>query len=68
MRKLEIALGFVIGFILILIASNIASSLEQPQVGKTMPSFKLTTIDGKELDSGNYVGKKPLIINFWASW
>lgn len=36
-------------------------------IGKPMPSFSLTTLDGTKLDSRALRGK-PVMINFWASW
>ncbi len=39
-----------------------------PSVGKPLPKFTFTTIDGKEDKVENYLGKKPLIVNFWGSW
>jgi cytochrome c biogenesis protein CcmG/thiol:disulfide interchange protein DsbE len=36
-------------------------------IGKPMPSFSLTTLEGTRLDSSALRGK-PAMINFWASW
>jgi thiol-disulfide isomerase/thioredoxin len=31
-------------------------------------SIMVETLDGKPVDLGQYVGKKPVIIEFWATW
>jgi thiol-disulfide isomerase/thioredoxin len=36
--------------------------------GSTGPSAKVYTLDGKEADLGQYVGKTPVLIEFWATW
>ena len=36
--------------------------------GSMGPSAKLHTLDGKEADLGQYVGKTPVLIEFWATW
>ena len=35
--------------------------------GSPMPSFQLTTLDGKVIDSSG-LGGKILVLNFWATW
>ncbi len=43
------------------------SVIPSPLIGKSMPAFTLTTLDGSTLASADLAGK-PLIVNFWASW
>jgi len=38
------------------------------EIGSMGPSAKVHTLDGKEADLGQYVGKAPVIIEFWATW
>jgi thiol-disulfide isomerase/thioredoxin len=38
------------------------------QVGSTAPGAKLQTLDGKEADLSQYIGKTPVIMEFWATW
>jgi len=38
------------------------------EVGTTAPAAKLETLDGKPADLGEYVGKKPVLLEFWATW
>ena len=37
-------------------------------VGKRAPAAVVQTLDGKQLDIGQYVGKTPMFIEFWATW
>ena len=37
-------------------------------VGAKAPSAIVTTLDGKPVDIGSWVGKAPMVIEFWASW
>jgi cytochrome c biogenesis protein CcmG/thiol:disulfide interchange protein DsbE len=43
------------------------AEIPSPLIGKQMPAFTLTTLDGARLDSATLRGK-PVLINFWASW
>lgn len=38
------------------------------EVGKRAPAAIVTTLDGKKLDIGSYVGKVPMFLEFWATW
>jgi thiol-disulfide isomerase/thioredoxin len=37
-------------------------------VGSTAPSAKMQTLDGKDADLAQYIGKTPMLIEFWAVW
>ena len=37
-------------------------------VGTKAPSAKVQSLDGKTRDIGAYVGKTPMLIEFWAFW
>lgn len=37
-------------------------------VGSTAPPAKIFTLDGKEADLAQYIGKTPMLIEFWATW
>jgi thiol-disulfide isomerase/thioredoxin len=37
-------------------------------VGTQAPAAKVKTLDGKTIDIGSYVGKGPMVIEFWAFW
>lgn len=36
--------------------------------GNIAIDFTVTTIDGRDVSLNDYIGKKPLILYFWASW
>ena len=38
------------------------------KVGAKAPSGMLETLDGKKVDIGSYIGKQPVLIQFWATW
>ena len=37
-------------------------------VGARAPSAIVSTLDGKPVDIGSWVGKAPMVIEFWATW
>jgi thiol-disulfide isomerase/thioredoxin len=38
------------------------------EVGSTAPAAKVFTLDGKEANLSQYIGKTPVIMEFWATW
>lgn len=49
-----------------------ASSLQAQdiglEIGTAAPAAALETLDGKPADLAQYVGKKPVLMEFWATW
>lgn len=43
-------------------------SLKAADVGDEMPSFTITTLDGKVVESSSLIGKQPVFFVFWATW
>jgi thiol-disulfide isomerase/thioredoxin len=37
-------------------------------VGATAPAVKVNDLDGKLVDLGQYIGKRPVFLEFWATW
>ena len=37
-------------------------------IGSTAPAVALEDLDGKPVDLGRYVGKQPVLLEFWATW
>ena len=37
-------------------------------IGTRAPAVALQDLDGKPVDLGRYVGKQPLLLEFWATW
>ena len=48
-------------------AASRAQELGLP-IGTAAPSAVVQTLDGKPTDLARYVGKTPVLIEFWASW
>lgn len=38
------------------------------KVGTKAPAVALETLDGKPANLGDYIGKQPVVIAFWATW
>jgi thiol-disulfide isomerase/thioredoxin len=38
------------------------------EVGKTAPAVTVQSLDGKSVNLGNYIGKTPMLLEFWATW
>jgi thiol-disulfide isomerase/thioredoxin len=38
------------------------------EVGSRAPIVTVQSLDGKPIDLGKYIGKTPLLIEFWATW
>jgi thiol-disulfide isomerase/thioredoxin len=38
------------------------------EVGSKAPSVTVQSLDGKQVDLGRYIGKTPMLIEFWATW
>ena len=57
-----------IGFILVVFAFliNGASAGQSPEIGDSAPDFNLVSVSGDELKLSDYIGKKNVIIIFYA--
>jgi thiol-disulfide isomerase/thioredoxin len=38
------------------------------EVGSKAPVVTVQSLDGKQVDLGRYIGKTPMLIEFWATW
>jgi thiol-disulfide isomerase/thioredoxin len=38
------------------------------EVGSKAPAVTVHSLDGKQIDLGQYIGKTPMLIEFWATW
>jgi thiol-disulfide isomerase/thioredoxin len=38
------------------------------EVGTRAPAVTVQALDGKTVDLGQYIGKTPMLIEFWATW
>jgi peroxiredoxin len=59
-------------FMLALVLSALGSRLSAQdiglQVGSAAPVAKVEALDGTVIDLADYIGKKPAVIEFWATW
>ena len=66
------AIGYRLSAIgLLLIAVNAGAARAQDmgiEIGTMGPGATVYTLDGKETDLAKYVGKSPVLIEFWATW
>jgi peroxiredoxin len=67
MGKNSLLVGWLV-CLLVGLTLSASAVTEEPKVGGTPPLFELTNLDGKSLKLNNYLGGKPLIITFIASW
>ena len=55
-----------------LVALTLASPMAAQEIGLELgtqgPSAKVETLDGKPADLSAYVGKRPVVMEFWATW
>jgi thiol-disulfide isomerase/thioredoxin len=57
----------------ILVAASLASAPAAAQdlgieVGARAPAVTVQSLDGRQIDLGSYIGKTPMLIEFWATW
>ena len=54
----------------LLVAASASANAQESgiAVGTQAPAAKVLTLDGKTIDIGSYVGKSPMLIEFWAFW
>lgn len=38
------------------------------EIGTVAPAARVETLDGKSTDLSQYIGKKPVLLEFWATW
>jgi thiol-disulfide isomerase/thioredoxin len=69
-RRTSFAKSFVTaiiaaGFVFVAPASAQDLGIE---VGSTAPAVVVQSLDGKSVNLGQYIGKTPMLIEFWATW
>lgn len=56
-----------LGWLLFTGLGRAPAEIRSPLIGRPMPAFALTTIDGTPISSAALRGR-PVVVNFWASW
>jgi thiol-disulfide isomerase/thioredoxin len=49
-------------------APNLAAQESGIAVGTRAPVVAVNDLDGKPVDLGQYIGKRPVFLEFWATW
>ena len=61
-----------LAFVLVLVLGTAAALPRQQDLGLPLgmkaPGAVLQTLDGKDVDLASYIGKGPVVIEFWATW
>jgi len=50
-----------------LVAARLHAAADSP-ARKRAPAAIVKTLDGKPFDLGSYVGRAPMLLEFWATW
>jgi thiol-disulfide isomerase/thioredoxin len=50
------------------VSSPVAAQDLGIEVGTQAPVVTVQSLDGKAIDLGQYIGKTPMLIEFWATW
>ena len=59
--------GFALAAACVLPAALSAQDIGLP-IGTRAPAVALEDLDGKPVDLGRYIGKQPMLLEFWATW
>ena len=60
--------GVVLALVLGVGATQLPAQESGIAVGTRAPAVKVNDLDGKPVDLGQYVGKQPVLLEFWATW
>ena len=64
-QRLSVAAAIAAGF---LVAHPVVAQDLGIEVGTRAPAVTVSALDGKSVDLGQYIGKTPMLIEFWATW
>jgi thiol-disulfide isomerase/thioredoxin len=64
-QRLSVAAAIAAGF---LVARPVVAQDLGIEVGARAPAVTVSALDGKSVDLGQYIGKTPMLIEFWATW
>jgi thiol-disulfide isomerase/thioredoxin len=71
--KLSIAIGFSAALSPLFAAwsatgEDMAARTGAVSIGQAAPAATLDTVDGKSIELGDFYGRKPVYLKFWATW
>ena len=69
----KLLMSSTVSLIALVAATSLASARASAQdlgidVGAQAPVVTVQSLDGKPVDLGKYIGKTPMLIEFWATW
>jgi thiol-disulfide isomerase/thioredoxin len=64
-KRLSVAAAIAAAF---LVAAPVAAQDLGIEVGARAPAVTVHSLDGKPVDLGQFIGKTPMLIEFWATW
>ena len=64
-KRLSLAAVIASGFF---VAAPVVAQDLGIDVGARAPAVTVQALDGKQIDLGKYIGKTPVLIEFWATW
>ncbi len=60
---------FFVGLAATLLAASSAAAQDSGiEIGTKAPAAALQTLDGKSADLSQFIGKQPVLMEFWATW
>lgn len=67
-RSLSRAFATVVGLSVTFVATAVQAQVGGIAVGATAPALTLPSLSGTSVDLASVIGKKPMVIEFWATW
>jgi len=61
-------IGLALGLLAVLTVSEGGAQETELVVGARAPAVAVGDLDGKPVDLGQYLGKQPLFLEWWATW
>jgi peroxiredoxin len=61
-------IGLVLGLLAVLAVSEGGAQETELVVGARAPAVAVNDLDGMPVDLGQYLGKQPLFLEWWATW
>jgi len=68
---IRVVRALAVGALATLLASPATGAAQEPlgiKLGAKAPGAVVQTLDGKPLDLGTFIGKQPVLLEFWATW
>jgi len=63
-----LSIGLLVGLAVGAHAPQLAAQDEGIALGKAAPVVSVPDVDGRAVDLGQYIGKRPVLLEFWATW